>query len=68
MIRVYKDYLTDIIDAIEKRESFVKGMKFATFEKDAKTAYAVIQAFEIMGEAVKRIPSSIRALGKKWLE
>lgn len=28
MIREYKDYVVDIMDAIEKTESFVKGMKF----------------------------------------
>ena len=60
MIREYKDYLVDVIDAIEKAESFVKGMNFETFEKDTKTTFAVIRAFEIMGEAVKKIPSSIR--------
>lgn len=60
MIREYKDYLVDIIDAIEKTELFVKGMKFKEFEKDAKTTFAVIRAFEIMGEAVKKIPASVR--------
>jgi len=60
MIREYKDYLVDMIDAIEKTEFFVKGMKFEEFEKDAKTNFAVIRAFEIMGEAVKKIPSSVR--------
>ena len=70
MIREYRDYLVDIIDSIDKIESFVKGMKFETFEKDAKTAYAVIRAFEIMGEAVKKIPSSVRKKHKNipWKE
>ena len=70
MIREYRDYLVDIIDSIDKIESFVKGMKFETFEKDAKTAYAVIRAFEIMGEAVKKIPSSVRNKHKNipWKE
>jgi len=70
MIREYKDYLADIIDAIEKSESFVKGIKFEAFEKDAKTMFAVIRAFEIMGEAVKKIPSSVRQKNKKipWKE
>ena len=60
MIREYKDYLVDIIDAIEKAETFIKGMSFKFFVKDAKTTFAVIRAFEIMGEAVKKIPSSVR--------
>ena len=40
MIREYKDYLTDIIDSIEKAEAFTKGMSFEHFEKDAKTRFA----------------------------
>ena len=32
MIRQCRDYLVDIIDAIEKVESFTKGMTFETFE------------------------------------
>ena len=70
MTREYKDYLSDIIDAIEKSESFVKGMSFERFEKDAKTSFAVIRAFEIIGEAVKKIPSQVRAQNKNipWKE
>ena len=70
MIREYKDYVVDIIDAIEKIESFVKGINFAAFEKDTKTTFAVIRAFEIMGEAVKKIPSSVRNKHKNipWKE
>lgn len=70
MIREYKDYIVDIIDAIEKTESFVKGMNFEAFEKDAKTTFAVIRAFEIMGEAVTKIPSSVRHKHKNipWKE
>lgn len=70
MIRQYRDYLVDIIDAIEKVESFIKGMAFAAFEKDTKTTFAVIRAFEIMGEAVTKIPSSVRNKHKNipWKE
>lgn len=52
MIREYKDYLADIIDAIEKAESFIKGMSFEDFEKDAKTTFAIIRAFEIKGKTI----------------
>ncbi len=70
MIREYKDYLVDIIDAIVKAESFIRGMTFESFEKDAKTTFAVIRAFEIMGEAVRKIPSSVRRKHKDipWKE
>jgi uncharacterized protein with HEPN domain len=70
MIREYKDFVVDIIDAIDKAEFFVKGMKFEAFEKDVKTSFAVIRAFEIMGEAVGKIPSSVRNKHKEipWKE
>lgn len=70
MIRQYRDYVADIVDAIEKVESFTKGMTFGAFEKDAKTNFAVIRAFEIMGEAVTKIPSSVRNKHKNipWKE
>ena len=70
MIREYKDFIVDIIDAIDKAESFVNGMKFEVFEKDVKTSFAVIRAFEIMGEAVGKIPSSVRNKHKEipWKE
>ncbi len=70
MIREYKDYLVDILGAINKAELFIKGINFETFEKDDKTTFAVIRAFEIMGEAVGKIPSSVRQKHKNipWLE
>ena len=70
MTRDYKDYVADVIDAIEKVEFFTKGMSFEVFEKDTKTTFAVIRAFEIMGEAVKKIPSQVRHKNKNvpWKE
>ncbi len=35
-------------------------MKFVQFEGDDKTILAVVKALEIIGEAVKKIPASIR--------
>lgn len=58
--RVYSDYLRDIVDAAEKAERFVAGMDLATFESDDKTTFAVIRALEIIGEAAKKIPKSLR--------
>ncbi|MHA1280419.1 MAG: HepT-like ribonuclease domain-containing protein [Candidatus Helarchaeota archaeon] len=60
MKREYKDYLNDIYDSIEKIEKFTEHMKFAQFEKDDRTVLAVVKALEITGEAVKKIPPSIR--------
>ena len=70
MIREYKDYLVDMIDAIEKAESFIRRMNSEAFEKDSKTTFAVIRAFEVIGEAVKKIPSGVRNRHKNipWKE
>jgi len=51
MKKEYIDYLEDIVNAMAKSESFIK---------DDKTCFAVIRALEIIGEATKNIPESIR--------
>lgn len=60
MKREYTDYINDIYDSIKKIEKFTEHMKFAQFEGDDKTILAVVKALEIIGEAVKKIPASIR--------
>ncbi len=58
--RSYIDFLADILDAIEKVTRFVAGMNFEEFSKDDKTVFAVVRGLEIIGEATKRIPFSVR--------
>jgi uncharacterized protein with HEPN domain len=58
--REYKDYLEDILDAISKIAMFIEGMTSEQFTNDDKTSYAVIRAFEIIGEATKHIPDQVR--------
>ena len=58
--REYTDYLRDIIDAIAKIENFTEEMDEAQFVADEKTVFAVIRALEIIGEATKNIPPSVR--------
>ena len=60
MTREYDDYLNDIFEAVLSIEEFVKGMTFEEFEKDKKTFFAVIRAFEVLGEAAKKIPQKVR--------
>lgn len=60
--RTHIDYLADILDAIRKITQFVQGMTFDAFAKDDKTVFAVVRGLEIIGEATKRIPSSVREL------
>jgi uncharacterized protein with HEPN domain len=58
--RDYVDYLTDIVQAATKATGFVRGMTFEQFESDDRTLFAVVRALEIVGEAAKRIPGSMR--------
>lgn len=58
--RIYLDYLTDILEAIEHVSGFIGNMSYQEFSSDYKTQYAVVRGLEIIGEAAKRIPSVIR--------
>jgi len=72
MKREIKDYLNDIVDAMDKSITFTSEMNYEDFVKDTRTVYAVIRALEIIGEAVEKIPGNTRKNilkfhGKKWL-
>ncbi|MEM2914433.1 MAG: DUF86 domain-containing protein [Candidatus Bathyarchaeia archaeon] len=60
MKREFLDYVEDIIGAMEDALSFVEGMDYDDFAKNKRTLYAVIRAIEVIGEAVKKIPISVR--------
>jgi len=53
-------YLKDILENMKRAERFVENMSYDEFVKDEKTHYAVIRCIEIIGEAVKHVPKSIR--------
>ena len=59
--RLVVDYLRDILEAAEAMDEFVSSVdSVETLRTDRKTIYAVIRAFEVMGEATKRVPQSFR--------
>jgi uncharacterized protein with HEPN domain len=58
--RLHTDYLEDIRNAAQKAMAFVAGMTQEQFAVDEKTAFAVVRALEILGEATKRIPQTVR--------
>ena len=60
MKRDYKLFIKDLLECINKIEDFVGEMSFDEFMKDEKTKSAVVREIEVMGEAVKNVPSSIR--------
>lgn len=58
--RLAQDYLLDIVDAMDKAESFVGEMNFQEFSEDTKSVFAVIRCLEIIGEAANKIPTHLR--------
>ena len=53
-------YLTDIKEAIDKIEKYVRQMTFTDFEQDSKTVDAVTRNIEVIGEAAKHIPAEVQ--------
>lgn len=62
--RTYKDYFEDILTSVTDIENFIKGKSFKSFVKDKKTVNATLRSLEIIGEAAKAIPDSIRNKNK----
>jgi uncharacterized protein with HEPN domain len=59
-LRDYQVYIEDIIDAIDSIETYTKGLTYEGFVSDRKTVDAVIRNFEIIREATKNVPLSVR--------
>ena len=57
MSRDVQLYLTDILGACEKVLRYTDGMTFEQFIADDRTFDAVIRNLQIIGEAVKNIPT-----------
>ena len=56
----FLDYVEDIVEAMDDAVKFVEGIEYDDFVKDRKTVYAVTRAVEIIGEAVKKIPTRVK--------
>ncbi len=55
-------YLEDILDAGTAITEYVKGMSFEEFCNDRKTYSAVVREFEIIGEAVGKLPDEFKKI------
>jgi uncharacterized protein with HEPN domain len=53
-------FVEDILVSAGKARQFVAGMTYEEFAADDKTVYAVIRAFEIIGEAAKRVSPALK--------
>jgi len=51
--------LKDILMALDRIDSFTKGMNFESFIADEKTMNAVTYNFLVIGEAVKLLPDTL---------
>jgi uncharacterized protein with HEPN domain len=59
--RDYRDFLADIVRACRSLIRFVEGMTLESYLADERTRYAVMRAYEIMGEAVRHLPEELKA-------
>ena len=59
-VRDVEVYLYDILQCATRIEKYVAGMTFEQFMVDIKTQDAILRNFEVIGEAVKRIPDEFR--------
>lgn len=68
MPRDCRIYLEDILDAVHKVRAYTDGLSKTAFLRDDKTFDAVVRNLEIIGEAAKNIPDTVRAdaPGVEW--
>lgn len=58
--RDYRLYINDILESAQFIQEFVENYTLETFNYDRKTYSAVIREFEIIGEAVGKLPSEVK--------
>jgi len=63
--RQYDFYLDDILKSMLRIKEYIEGKEFNDFKKSYMIVDAVVRNFEIIGEASKNIPVTIR---KKYPE
>ncbi len=56
----YTDYLSDIAEYAEKAIRFLNEVSFDDFAINDEKTLATIRSLEVVGEAAKHIPKSIR--------
>jgi len=59
MPRDYKTYIKDILEAIDRIESYAKNLTIDDFSESRLYQDAIIRNLEIIGEAVKRLPKGL---------
>ncbi|MFQ5852863.1 MAG: DUF86 domain-containing protein [Candidatus Binatia bacterium] len=54
------DYFSDILEAMQRIISYTGGLSYEQFMEDRRTQDAVVRNIEVIGEAVKRLSSSLK--------
>lgn len=54
-------YVRDIVQNMQDAEEFIQGMSYDQFVADKKTFNAVVRSIEVIGEAAKHVPESVRS-------
>ena len=60
--RTISQYVEDALENMLKAQEFLKDVSEEAFYKDVQKQYAIRQAIEIIGEAARNIPSSVREI------
>lgn len=60
MLRDYRSYLEDILEAASAAREFAAGMTKENLTQDRRTRDAVIRNLEIVGEAAKKLPAQVK--------
>jgi len=55
-----REYLSDMRDAIRPALEFSKDVTFEEFRNNREKQFSIIHALEIVGEAAKQVPASVR--------
>lgn len=60
--------IDDILESIDKINSYTQNLNFLDFKDDSKTVDAVVRNLEIIGEAANHIPVELqnKSTGIKW--
>jgi uncharacterized protein with HEPN domain len=53
-------YLQDILEAVRRIRDYAKGLDRMAFGRDQRTVDAVLHNLEVIGEAAKNVPSTLR--------
>ena len=53
-------YLEELLLSMTRIAEYIDGYSFLEFKQDSKTVDAVIRNFEIIGEASKNLPNSLK--------